>query len=202
MKKIRTKLVWMGVAALCVVLAQGVLAQPASDAYEPVPGIRQPTLRKIQSQRDAAVIERIETQRAKLPVQYRQRFNFAWAAAKIDGLEKEEYFAHSSIQSLETVSTQEAKKLAGISVRPEQGRYTTLCVNQNDIIDGPNCWQRTVDTEYKILEDLVSRLPDSAVKGRVKLYTDLPPCASCWNVMKQFMAEYTNVHVQVLYKIK
>lgn len=202
MKQIRTKLGWMGLVALCVVLAQGVLAQPAADAYEAVPGIRQPSLRKIHWQRDATVIERIELQRAKLPAQYRQRFNFAWAAAKIDGLDKEEYFAHSGIQDLEAMSSLEAKRLAGISVRPEKGRYYTLCVNQNDIIDGPNCWQRTVDTEFKILEDIVSRLPDSAAKGRVKLYTDLPPCASCWNVMKQFMAEYTNVYVQVLYKVK
>ena len=202
MKQIRTKRMWIGMAALCLVLAPGALAQPATDAYEPVPGIRQPTLRKIQSQRDAAVIERIELQREKLPSQYRHRFNFAWAAAKIDGLEKTEYFAHSGIQDLGKVSAQEAKKLAGISVRPDQGRYYTLCVNQNDIVDGPNCWQRTVDTEYKILEDMVSRLPDPTVKGRVKLYTDLPPCASCWNVMKQFMAEFTNVHVQVLYKVK
>lgn len=202
MKQTRARLIWMGLAAACVLLVQGVLARPAADAYDPEPGIRQPTLRKIQAKRDATVIERIELNRAKLPVQYRERFNFAWAAAKIDGLEKQEYFAHSSIQSLDTVSKRAAKKLEGISLRPDQGRYYTLCVNRNDIVDGPDCWQRTVDTEYKILEDIAARLSSTAVKGRVKLYTDLPPCASCWNVMKQFMAEYTNVRVQVLYKIK
>ena len=90
--------------------------------------------------------------------------------------------------------------MEGISVQPEKGRYLTLCVNQRDVVEGPDCWVRVVDTEYKILEDMAARLPDPSVKGRVKLYTDLPPCASCWNVMKQFMAEYTNVQMQVLYQ--
>jgi hypothetical protein len=194
------KMLGLGLVCVGVLFLPAGMAGPEDSAYEEVPGVRQPTLRRIHPQRDAATIERIELHRAKLPAQYRGRFNFAWVAAKIDGLEKTEYFAHSGIQSLDKLSSAEAKKLAGISVRPEKGRYYTLCVNQSDIVDGPNCWQRTVDTEYKIIEEMVSQLPDTSAKGRVKLYTDLPPCASCWNVMKQFMAEYTNVHVQVLYK--
>lgn len=194
------KAIWMGVVCACAVVLHAGVARAAESSYEEVPGIRQPTLRRIHPQRDADTIERIELHRAKLPAQYRGRFNFAWAAAKIDGLDKTEYFAHSGIQSLDTLSSAEAKKLAGISVRPQTGRYYTLCVNQSDIVDGKNCWQRTVDTEYKIIEEMVAQLPDTQAKGRVKLYTDLPPCASCWNVMKQFMAEYPNVRVQVLYK--
>ena len=49
---------------------------------------------------------------------------------------------------------------------------------------------------------MAAHMPDPSVKGRVKLYTDLPPCASCWNVMKQFMAVYTNVQMSVLYRRK
>ncbi len=192
---------WIGlVLAVAALLPAAFGGVEDSAAYEQVPGVRQPTLRRIQAQRDSATIERIETVRQRLPAQYRKRYNFAWVVAKVDGLDKTEYFAHSGIQSLDRLSSAEAKKLAGISVRPEKGRYKALCVNQNDIVDGPNCWVRTVDTEYKILEEIAAKLPDTSVKGRVKLYTDLPPCASCWNVMKQFMAEFTNVHVQVLFK--
>lgn len=190
---------WAGLLALTLAAVAAVEDQAR---YEEVPGVRQPTLRRIHGERDAAAVERIEVCRSRLPAQARDRFNFAWAVAKIDGLDKAEYYAHSSIQSLEDYSSAAAEKMAGISLRPEKGRFHTLCVNQNDVVDGPNCWNRSVDTEYKILEDLAARLPDPAVKGKVKLYTDLPPCASCWNVMKQFMAAYTNVRVQVLYKVK
>ena len=75
-------------------------------------------------------------------------------------------------------------------------------MNQNNEVDGSDCWVRNVDTEYKILEDLADRLPDTAVAGCVRIYTDLPPCASCWGVMKQFLGTYSNVQMQVLYKQK
>lgn len=184
-------------------LAGRIQAQPTAESvHEDVPGVRQPTLRKINRQKDIAVMDRLEFQREKLPEQYRRRNNFAWAVAKIKGLEKVEYYAHSGIQDLEALSSEAARKIVDISLRPEHGRYHILCVNQRDVVDGPDCWERNVDTEFKILEDMAGRMPDKSVKGRVKLYTDLPPCASCWNVMKQFMADYTNVQMQVLYRQK
>lgn len=180
-------------------------AAGAQDKLPPeqiVPTVRQPTLRKLHPEKDALVRERIELYRAKLPEQYRRRNNFAWACAKIKGMDKVEFYAHSGIQSLDDFSGKIAAELADISLKPQKDRYKALCVNQNDVVDGNDCWVRTVDTEYKILEDMATRLPDPAVKGRIKLYTDLPPCASCWNAMKQFMAEYTNVHMSVLYRSK
>ena len=192
-------IVWIA-AALAWTAAAG--AQDPLPPEQMLPTVRQPTLRKLHPEKDALVLERIELYRAKLPEQYRKRNNFAWAVAKIKGLDKVEYFAHSGIQSLDDFSKETAKELDGISLRPRKGRYKALCVNQNDVVDGNDCWVRTVDTEYKILEDMATRLPDPAVKGRIKLYTDLPPCASCWNVMKQFMAEYTNVHMSVLFRSK
>ena len=188
--------------ALIVGLAAVAMAQDAGQIPDLVPGVREPTLRKINSTKDAAAIERIELHRAKLPVQYRERFNFAWAMVWTKEIDKTEYFAHSGIQSLDGFSSEMAENLAGISLRPTTSRYYTLCVNQSDLVDGPNCWQRTVDTEFKIVEDMVARMPDRTASGRMKLYTDLPPCASCWNVLKQFMAEYPNFRVQVLYKRK
>ena len=194
----------LGIVLAAATLAWGAAAG-AQDKLPPeqiVPTVRQPTLRKIHREKDALVLERIELYRAKLPEQFRKRNNFAWACAKIKGMDKVEFYAHSGIQSLDDFSKETAKELADISLRPKKGRYKALCVNQNDVVDGNDCWVRTVDTEYKILEDMATRLPDPAVKGRIKLYTDLPPCASCWNAMKQFMAEYTNVNMSVLYRSK
>ena len=163
---------------------------------------REPELRLINNGTDAAALARIELVRKWLPVEYRKRNNFAWAVAKIDGLEKVEYYAHSGIQNLEKLSSAAAGKIQEISPKPakEQAKFKTLCVNQNGAVDGADCWDRNVDTEYKILEDMAARLPDSSVAGRIRLYTELYPCPSCWNVMKQFLAMYANVQMQVLYR--
>ena len=196
-----TKRTWIvgWIAALAWV---GAAAAQIDAPEQMLPTVRQPTLRKAHPEKDALALERVEFCRAKLPEQYRRRNNFAWAVAKIKGLDKVEYFAHSGIQSLDDFSKEMVKQLDGISVRPKKGRFHALCVNQNDVVDGDDCWVRTVDTEYKILEEMAAHMPDPSVKGRVKLYTDLPPCASCWNVMKQFMAVYTNVQMSVLYRRK
>lgn len=176
---------------------------PAQETATPAAGIsapREPAMRRVQPSRDAAVRARIELCREKLPEQFRHRNNFAWAVAKIPGLDKTEYFAHSGIQNLDDFSSVVAKELEGISLKPQKWQFIPVCVNQNDEVDGPNCWVRNVDTEYKILEDMAERLPDTNVVGRVRLYTDLPPCASCWDVMKQFLGTYPNIQMQVLYR--
>ena len=196
-----TKRTW--IVGMMAALAWAGAAAAQIDAPEQMlPTVRQPTLRKAHPEKDALVLERVEFCREKLPEQYRRRNNFAWAVAKIKGVDKVEYFAHSGIQNLDDFSKATVKQLEGISLRPEKGRFHALCVNQNDVVDGYDCWVRVVDTEYKILEEMAAHMPDPSVKGRVKLYTDLPPCASCWNVMKQFMAVYTNVQMSVLYRRK
>ena len=196
-----TKRTW--IVGMMAALAWAGAAAAQIDAPEQMlPTVRQPTLRKAHPEKDALALERVEFCREKLPEQYRRRNNFAWAVAKIKNVDKVEYFAHSGIQNLDDFSKATVKQLEGISLRPEKGRFHALCVNQNDVVDGYDCWVRVVDTEYKILEEMAAHMPDPSVKGRVKLYTDLPPCASCWNVMKQFMAVYTNVQMSVLYRRK
>lgn len=186
----------VGWACACSAAAQEEVAGPA-----PAPG-RVPELRQIDPTEDAAALGRIDFIRAKLPVEFRKRNNFAWAVAKIDGLEKAEYFAHSGIQNLTNLSSEAAQKIQDISLKPakETARFATLCVNQNGAVEGADCWQRDVDTEFKILEDMAARLPDTAVAGRIRLFTELYPCPSCWNVMLQFLAAYPNVRMQVLYR--
>jgi hypothetical protein len=184
--------IWILLAALLSGIAQ---AQTS-------PVSRDPQLRQIEPGKDGAALARIAFIREKLPEQYRERNNFAWAVAKIDGLSKVEYFAHSGIQDLDGLSSKAAKPIEEISIKPREGKakFKTLCVNQNGAVEGYDCWDRNVDTEFKILEDMASRLKNTSATGSVRLFTELYPCPSCWNVMKQFLATYTNVQMQVLYR--
>ena len=199
----RRRLARAALVLLVPLLLMGVVNVPAWGAQPPqTPAAldRQPEIRLIEPDRDAPALQRIEEWRERLPEKYQHRNNFAWAVARIDGLEKTEYFAHSGIQSLGKISDEAAAPIAAISLRPKHGRFEILCVNHDDEIEGDNCWPRNVDTEYKIIEDMARRLPDTAVRGRVRLYTDLYPCASCRHVMGQFLAAYTNIQMQVLYR--
>lgn len=184
---------WLGWA---VVLAGFAWAEPPPPAMPE----RLPAIRLIEPARDGPALKRIEAMREKLPEKNRRRNNFAWAVAKIDGLEKVEYYAHSGINGTGGLSAEAAARIPGISPRCKKGRFEVLCVNHADEIEGDDCWPRYMDTECKILEDLAARLPDPSASGRVRLYTDLYPCASCRHVMAQFLASYTNVQMQVLYR--
>lgn len=187
---------WIAGALLACSLAGFSRAQTAPA----VPPARVPEIRLIESGRDDAALRRIESVRRKLPEKYQHRNNFAWAVAKIDGLEQTEFFAHSGIKKLSDLSSVSADSVAGISLNRKKGRFTVLCVNHDDVVEGDDCWPRHVDTEYKILEDMAMKLPDPSVAGRIRLYTDLYPCASCRHVMGQFLAIYTNVQMQILYR--
>ncbi len=184
---------WLWLAGLWAGFAQA--EAPPAAAPE-----REPEIRLIQAGRDDSALRRIEAVRQKLPLKNQQRNNFAWAVAKIEGLDKAEYFAHSGIQGTGGLSGEAAAKIANISPRRKKGRFAVLCVNHADVVEGPDCWPRHVDTECKILEDMASRLPDPSATGCIRLYTDLYPCASCRNVMRQFLGIYTNVQMQVLYR--
>lgn len=188
---------------LLPVLAAGLVLGMGRARPRPAPveaPARMPVIRQIDETLDAADLARIEDWRRKLPGRHARRHNFAWAQARIEGLEKSEYFAHSGIQRLGKFSAEVREEIREISLRPKKGRFTVLCVNHNDEVDGPNCFYRNSDTERKILEDMAGRMGDASVRGDVRLYTDLYPCASCRNVMRQFLEVYTNVNLLVLYR--
>ena len=187
---------------LAVALLTLLLVWPAAAKPKPVPAAsgRAPELRQLAPKKDAAALKRLEFIRARLPAEYRKRNNFAWAVAKIDGLDKTEYFAHSGIKRQKDVESAPPEDIEDISLQRKNGRFEVLCVNHDDVVDGPGCFPRFADTEYKIIEDIASRLPDPSVTGRVRIYTDLYPCASCRHVMMQFLTAYTNVRMQVLYR--
>ena len=191
-----------GIAGVKAFLALAVFGAHLAFAAEPPVSTpaRRPEIRLIESGRDDPALTRIEIVRQRLPEKNRRRNNFAWAVAKIDGLAKVEYYAHSGINGTGGLSAEAAAQIPDISPRCKKGRFEVLCVNHADEIEGDDCWPRYMDTECKILEDLAAHLPVPSVAGRVRLYTDLYPCASCRNVMVQFLAIYPNVQMQVLYR--
>jgi hypothetical protein len=187
--------------ALAGAFAAGVLALGASAQPLAAPATRfQPEIRLLEPGRDDMAIQRIECKRLELPGKYARRRNFAWAVAKIDGLDKTEYIAHSKVRRKGDLKEAAPADAAGVSLQRRPGRFEVLCVNREDVVEGNGCFPRYADTEYKIIEDLAARLPDPSVTGRVRIYTDLYPCASCRHVMEQFLSVYTNVRMQVLYR--
>ncbi|MGD9782322.1 MAG: deaminase domain-containing protein [Kiritimatiellia bacterium] len=163
---------------------------------------RKPVVRHLDKKTDAADLKRIWHCRKKLPEPFYRRNNFGWAWAEIDGLEKKEYFAHSGIQNFDGFSKTVARRLKDMSFSPEKGKgkFQTLLVDWRGNLGGPDALPRWFDTEYKMLEDIAARLPDPAVSGKIRLYTNLEPCPSCRGVMDQFLAIYTNVEMLVFYE--
>lgn len=184
---------------IAVLLVAGALARADGPAVA-VPE-HEPRIRLIEESRDDPALARIAYVRRMLPAKVqRRRHNFAWAVAKIDGLDKVEYFAHSGIKRKGDMTLGASNAVDLVSYQRKTGRFEVLCVNREDVVEGDDCFPRYADTEYKIIEDLAARLPDPAVTGRIRIYTDLYPCASCRHVMRQFLAVYTNVQIQVLYR--
>ena len=163
---------------------------------------RKPVIRHLDRKKDAADLKRIWFWRKKLPEKFYRRNNFGWAWAEIEGLEKKEYFAHSGIQSLEDFSKPVARRLKDMSFSPPKGqaKFQTLLVDWRGNLGGPDALPRWFDTEFKMLEDVTSRLPDTSASGKIRLYTNLEPCPSCRGVMDQFLAVYTNVEIEVFYE--
>ena len=149
------------------------------------------------------IAARIEAWRECLDDEYRERFNFAWCAAKVDGVPHKEYISHSGIGGPEDLSENAyglVRRVLAPAVPEEVRHFETRCVNRRNVIDGEDCWPRDQDTEFKILEALTAALPDTEAEGRVILFTDLPPCASCRGVIRQFLDRHPNIQLKVFYK--
>ncbi|MFE7798698.1 deaminase domain-containing protein [Nocardia sp. NPDC057440] len=87
------------------------------------------------------------------------------------------------------------------SVSGETSPAGTVEVPKNPIfrpIDESGVNIRPTDSEYKILEDLASRMkPDS--KGAIDLYTENKPCPACNDVIEQFRQRFPGVKLNVTY---
>ena len=185
---------------LISLLAAGALAcMAAAGVFAREPD----SIERLRPAEDPETAERIEAWRERLDETFRERFNFAWCRARVDGLGSAEYIAHSSIGFPEDLTEESLASVGAVLVMaiPEDERhYETHCVSRQNVIDGDDCWERDYDTEFKILEAITAGLPETDVEGEILLYTDLPPCASCRGVMRQFLERYPNIRLEVLYK--
>ena len=59
---------------------------------------------------------------------------------------------------------------------------------------------RNTDTEYKILNDIASRLGENTqATGKIKLFTELDTCDSCSKVIAEFTTKYKNIELEVIH---
>ena len=161
-------------------------------------------IRKVDEALDGKFLENANKKRKLIPSRFRKDFNFAYANVEISGLEKTEFFSHSKIQTLDKKNKIEedvAKRLQDISLKPQVEEFKTLNVDGDGIIDAEGAWNRNVDTEFKILEEINIRLNGNAdAVGKITLYTDLYPCLSCQYVITQFKEKYPKVDISIIYK--
>ncbi|WP_414530002.1 deaminase domain-containing protein [Nodularia chucula] len=58
------------------------------------------------------------------------------------------------------------------------------------------------DAEYKVLSTIADQLEilyDLQVEGNLYLYTELQPCESCENIIKQFQMKFPNIKIEVFW---
>ena len=56
------------------------------------------------------------------------------------------------------------------------------------------------DTEVKILEDIASKIKDPNTSGSIDLFTELPACQSCSNIILEFRKKYPNIKLNIFTK--
>ncbi|PNS54494.1 hypothetical protein C2L75_14845 [Bacillus anthracis] len=149
--------------------------------------------RQIDSVTEAHIIDRVKELRGNLSSKYKRSGNFAVAEVDVSGISKSEFYAQSSINELKGSLEH---KVPDISLQPENPMFkATEAVGKN----GFN-YLRNTDTEYKILNDIASRLGDNTqASGRIKLFTELDTCDSCNKVIAEFAAKYKNIELEVVH---
>lgn len=69
-------------------------------------------------------------------------------------------------------------------------------------VDSRTCRLMDTDAEYKVLAAIAETLElfyDREVKGNLYLYSELQPCESCNNVLRQFNEKFPNINIDVFW---
>lgn len=135
------------------------------------------------SKKASAYQNRIDVVRNKLPSRLRNSGNLAIADVEISGVKKE-FLAHSKIHS----PTSKGADLADFSYSKDRKIFDSYIEDKG--------FPRFNDTEAKILEDIASKI-DSSSKGKIDLYTKLPPCNSCSNIISEFRDKFPKIELNV-----
>ncbi len=102
----------------------------------------------------------------------------------------------------------ELKSFSGTKINPQgfvdaktQNRiFKTLSIDRHGLSNTPASWDRYVDTEARILEQIADNLgSNTQTVGTINLYTILEPCESCRYVIKQFIEKYKNITINIFW---
>ncbi len=114
-----------------------------------------------------------------------KRGNMAVADVDVPGI-KDNFVAHSKMNDV----LDKESDIADFSyLKPENERIFTSYVN--------NQYPRYHDTEAKILEDIASQITDLNVGGTINLYSELPCCQSCSNIILEFRRMFPNIELNI-----
>ncbi|MFE5430067.1 deaminase domain-containing protein [Peribacillus simplex] len=149
--------------------------------------------RQIDSVAETHIIDRVKELRGNLTSRYKKSGNFAVAEVDVSGISKSEFYAQSSINELKG-SLEDM--VPDISLQPENPMFkATEAVGKEG-----ESYLRNTDTEYKILNDIASRLGENTqANGKIKLFTELDTCDSCNKVIAEFAAKYKNIELEVIH---
>jgi hypothetical protein len=130
---------------------------------------------------------RIGNIRNKMPnSKLKNQGNMAIADVKIEDL-PDEFIAHSKIHE----PSSKGADLKNFSPVPENRIFKSYTIDK---------FPRYNDTEVKILEDIASKIKDPNISGKIDLYTELPACQSCTNVILEFRKKFPNIELNIFTK--
>ncbi|NDW11224.1 hypothetical protein D0T56_16390 [Dysgonomonas sp. 520] len=140
---------------------------------------------------DVRIVDKVKSLRQKLTSNYKRSGNFGWAETEISGLSKSEYYAHSAIDELTGTLPQ---RVPDISLKPQKEIFEWSYVSNSAGVSIP----RNIDTEYKILSEIAENLETNA-SGKIKLFTERPPCSSCSGVIDAFSKKFPMIEIEVIH---
>lgn len=112
------------------------------------------------------------------------------AVADVDILGVKNHFvAHSRINS----ATDKGADVADFSylITGSERKFTAYTEDR---------YPRFHDAEAKILEHIASQIVDYNIRGTVNLYSELPCCQSCSNIILEFRRTFPNIELNVFVK--
>lgn len=130
---------------------------------------------------------RVDNIRNQMPnSKLKNQGNMAVADVKIKDL-PDEFMAHSKIHG----PNSKGADLGNFSPSSENRIFESYTIDK---------FPRYNDTEVKILEDIASKIKDPNISGKIDLFTELPACQSCTNVILEFRKKFPNIELNIFTK--
>ncbi|MEI4803420.1 deaminase domain-containing protein [Bacillus sp. FJAT-51639] len=149
--------------------------------------------RSIDSSKDADILNRVSEIKGTLSnrVLNKSGSNMGYAEVNIEGINKNEFYAHSQVKD-----AGENPNLEGFSPKPKTPKYEAQEAKNADGVS----YLRDQDSEYKIINDVASRLGGNHdAKGKIKLFTEKDTCDSCNSIISQFKKDYPDIEIEVIH---